>query len=113
MSRIQINKKICLIALNSAWYQSNPALYYLRNALAGLPFNCEIQEFIVSETLFDVLNSIFHSEPDILCFSAYIWNQMYLKLLIPEIKKLLPEAKIVIGGPSALCENYKLNIQIL
>ncbi|HOD59264.1 MAG TPA: DUF4080 domain-containing protein [Candidatus Syntrophosphaera sp.] len=109
MSRIQINKKICLIALNSAWYQSNPALYYLRNALAGLPFNCEIQEFIVSEPLFDVLNSIFHSEPDILCFSAYIWNQMYLKLLIPEIKKLLPEAKIVIGGPSALCENYKLN----
>jgi len=105
----QENKKICFIAVNSAWYQSNPALYYLRNALEGLPYHFEIYEFIPDEPLFDVLSTIVSSKADILCFSAYIWNQLYLKLLIPEIKKLLPETKIVIGGPSALGEDYKLN----
>ncbi|MCB5245610.1 MAG: DUF4080 domain-containing protein [Candidatus Cloacimonetes bacterium] len=109
MSTSQTTPKICFIAINSAWYQSNPALYYLSNSLAGLPFNSEIYEFIVSEPLFDVLSTIVHSQSDILCFSAYIWNQLYLKLLIPEIKKLLPRAKIVIGGPSALCDNYQLD----
>jgi len=89
----QENKKICFIAVNSAWYQSNPALYYLRNALEGLPYHFEIYEFIPDEPLFDVLSTIVSSKADILCFSAYIWNQLYLKLLIPEIKKLLPELK--------------------
>lgn len=93
--------RVCLIALNSAWYQSNFALYYLRNCLQGLPLSARILEFTTSEPLTDVLQGIVLQKPDLLCFSAYIWNRSYLQNLLPELKKLLPRARLVLGGPEA------------
>lgn len=93
--------RVCLIALNSAWYQSNLALYYLRNSLRGLPFSTRILEFTTSEPVTDVLKGIVLQKPDLLCFSAYIWNRDYLQHLLPELKKLLPRARMVLGGPEA------------
>lgn len=100
--------KLCLVALNSAWYQSNPALYYLRGALRGLPFQPRILDFTVSEPVPDVLAALFRAGADIYCFSAYIWNKSYLQALIPELKKLRPSARIVLGGPEAQFGDFGL-----
>ena len=66
-------------------------------------------EFALSEPLFDVLSQICREKPDIACFSAYIWNSGELRLLIPELKKLQPELKIVLGGPEATQGGFGLD----
>lgn len=102
---------ICLVALNSAWYQSNPALYYLREILRGLPYRVRLLEFTLEEVPESVLAAIFRSRPDILCFSAYIWNKSCLQQLLPELKKLLPQTRIMVGGPEALQSDWGLGAQ--
>jgi radical SAM superfamily enzyme YgiQ (UPF0313 family) len=92
---------VLIAGINSSWYQSNPALYYLRNSLRGLPMRITLREFTTSEPLFDVLAAIVECRPDVACFSAYVWNSLYLAQLIPELKKLMPDLKIVVGGPDA------------
>jgi len=89
------------VGLNSAWYQSNPALYYLRNSLRGLGMRVRIREFALSEQPMDILATLIGLKPDVICFSAYVWNRGLIQLLIPELRKLLPKAKIVLGGPEA------------
>ncbi|MGC9362110.1 MAG: cobalamin-dependent protein, partial [Candidatus Syntrophosphaera sp.] len=109
MKRSDAPLKLLLIGMNSAWYQSNPALYYLRNAISDLDIDVRIIELILSEPLADVLARLYQEKAGAYCFSAYIWNREYLEKLIPELKKLLPEAHIVLGGPEAAQGNFGLS----
>ena len=92
-------KKVLLTAINSSWSQSNLAIYYLREMIADLHYAVFLKEWTLKDQLLDVLSEIYSQNADVLCFSAYIWNRLYLQELIPEVIKLLPEAVIVIGGP--------------
>ncbi len=109
MKRSDAPLKVLLIGINSAWYQSNPALYYLRNAISDLDMDIRIIELILSEPLPDVLARLYQEKAGAYCFSAYIWNREYLEKLIPELKKLLPEARIVLGGPEAAQGDFGLS----
>ena len=100
--------RISLIGLNSAWYHSNPALYYLRGSLRGLPFEVCLREFSIAEPLFDILTQIIRDRPDVASFSAYVWNSLDLRRLIPELKKLMPGLKVVLGGPEATNGDFGL-----
>ncbi|MDY0151363.1 MAG: DUF4080 domain-containing protein [Candidatus Cloacimonas sp.] len=92
-------KKILLVAINSSWSQSNLALFYLREMLSGLSYQVIMRDFTLKDYPADVMKALYQQQPDIICFSAYIWNREYLQKLIPELKKLLPQAIIVLGGP--------------
>lgn len=100
---------LCLVAVNSAWYQSNPALYWLRGSLRGLPWRVKIREFNLAEPRADILAALCRENPQAVGFSAYIWNSSYLRELIPELKLLLPQAKLVLGGPEAEACDYGLD----
>ncbi len=67
-----------------------------------------LREFTLAEPLFDVLTQIVRDQPEIACFSAYIWNSGELRRLLPELKKLLPSLKIVLGGPEAADGDFGL-----
>jgi len=92
---------ILMVAINSSWSQSNLALFYLRETISDLPHKVQIRDWTLKDHLLDVLHDIFAQKPDVVCFSAYIWNRLYLQQLIPELKKLLPQSIIVLGGPEA------------
>jgi len=93
--------KLLLIAVNNSWYQSNPALYYLREVIRDLDYEIRLRSFTVSDLPLEVLRATLAERPEILCFSAYIWNRVYLEALLPDLKALLPQARFVIGGPEA------------
>lgn len=95
------NPKVLMVGLNSSWSQSTPALYYLRQMIVDLPYRVEIMELTLKDFPLDILRQIVKAAPDILCFSAYIWNRTLLQTIIPSCRKLLPRALIVIGGPEA------------
>lgn len=93
--------QVLLVGINSSWSQSTPALYYLRQMIADLPYRVEILELTLKDFPLDILRRIVKTEPAVIGFSAYIWNRTLLQTIIPSCRKLLPNAVIVIGGPEA------------
>lgn len=106
-------KKILFIALNSSWSQSNLALYYMRELIRDLDFDAHILSFTLKEPLHQVMEEIYAKHPDVICLSAYIWNRIYLSSLQPELAKILPHARFVVGGPEALAFSHAPRTTVL
>ncbi len=92
--------KFLLCALNAKYIHSNPAVYSLR-AYAGeqLHSHVEIAEYTINQQRGEILADIYRRQPDAIGFSCYIWNWAMIRELIVEVKKVLPEADIWLGGP--------------
>lgn len=93
--------RIALFAINTSWYQSNLALYYLREMVRDQSYEISMRSFSISDLYMDVLKGIYNTQADVLCFSAYIWNRVYLENILPDVRALMPKAIIIIGGPEA------------
>ncbi|MDD2218816.1 MAG: DUF4080 domain-containing protein [Desulfoplanes sp.] len=92
-------KKICLVALNARYTHSNLALLYLREALGDLPCQTVLKAYTISQNILEILRDLHTQRPDYLAFSVYIWNSENIRLLLPEIKKIMPDTTIILGGP--------------
>ena len=101
-------KKILFAALNSSWSQSNLAFYYLREMVRDLDYESILRSYTLKEPLMQVMDDIYLQQAEVICFSAYIWNRIFLQNLHREIAKILPEVVFVIGGPEA---NHFRNIR--
>ncbi len=96
-------KKIILCAVNSQFIHSNPAVYsikryfeehYDRNGVSVL-----IKEYTVNDVYGNILYGILNERPDAVCFSVYIWNVETVKRLIVDLKAILPDLTVTVGGP--------------
>src|SRR5699024_7450322 len=47
----------------------------------------------------EILMDIYEREPDVVCFSCYLWNVSYVEQITAELAKILPETRIWLGGP--------------
>lgn len=92
--------KFLLVALNSKYIHSNPAIYSLR-AYAGKEYreHIEIGEYTINNQLQEILADIYCRQPDVIGFSCYIWNWSMIQELLMEVPKLLPDVPIWLGGP--------------
>ena len=90
---------LCLTAINARYTHSNLALLYLREAVRDLPVQTDILACTITQPVLDILQELHTRQPDWIGLSVYIWNTEKVRLLLPEIKKVLPETKIVLGGP--------------
>lgn len=91
--------KALLVALDAKFVQSNLAVRALRTACIPYNLDCKIYESNVNESIGSHLEQIVLHNPDVVGFSAYIWNIEYVKHLIDDIRKILPRTTIVLGGP--------------
>ena len=91
--------KILLCAINAKYIHSNLAVYSLRAYAERYRDQIEIAEFTINHYADDIMEEIYKKKPDLLAFSCYIWNLEFVKKLIPEIHKLLPDTVIWVGGP--------------
>ena len=89
-----------LAAINAKYIHSNPAIYSLR-AYAGeeLRRHVELAEYTINQPMHQILADIYVRKPDAIGFSCYIWNWRLVQELLGEIPKLLPDARIWLGGP--------------
>lgn len=90
---------IILTAVNAKYIHSNLAVYSLRAYAKPYLNEVEIAEYTINQTVDFILMDLYKKKPDILCFSCYIWNIEYVKEIIAEIHKLLPQMPIWLGGP--------------
>jgi len=95
--------QISLITLNARYSHSCPALFQVRRVLArALPESRLIlRQFTINDPYYQTLVRITGDQPEVLCFSVYIWNADYTLRLVADLRRILPEAPIILGGPEA------------
>lgn len=91
--------KVLLTAINAKYIHSNLAIYNLRAYAKPYTEHIEIAEYTINHYADDILADIYKKSPDVIALSCYIWNLNYIEELIGELKKILPDTDIWLGGP--------------
>ena len=95
--------KILLTAINAKYIHSNLAVYslraYARENVKNENIQIEIAEYTINQQTDEILRDIYRRNPDVLCFSCYIWNITNVECLIRDMAKLYPGREIWVGGP--------------
>lgn len=99
--------KVLLAAINAKYIHSNLGIYSLKTYGEkmlkewGLAEQVEISlaEYTINHQMEQILQDIYKRKPDVIGFSCYIWNISYVKMILADIKKVLPDVKIWAGGP--------------
>lgn len=98
-------KKIILTAINSQYVHLNVAVRYLKKYVeANSEIRLDIYETNINNQLINIIKDIFEQQPDMVIFSTYIWNKEYVFDITKELKKILPNVKIALGGPEVSYE---------
>lgn len=90
--------KYTFIALNSQYIHSCLALQQMAK-IAQAYVSVELQEFSINQDYRTILQLI--APADVYLFSCYIWNRRMLLDLMQDLRKLQPDATILVGGPEA------------
>lgn len=106
--------KTMLLAINSKFVHTNLAIRYIKKYVEKYSdLKIEIFEKTINNHIEDIIADIFRKNPKTLLISSYIWNSEYLYKLIVEIKKVMPNLVLVLGGPEVsynaieLMEKYR------
>ncbi len=95
--------KVCLVTFNAKYIHKALALRWLYVA-RDKQHDTEIVEFSIRDDLNHCVQVLVEKQPDVIGLSVYIWNVDITKQLILEIKKILPNVRILIGGPEVSYE---------
>ena len=99
--------KVLLAAINAKYIHSNLGIYSLKTYGEkmlkewGLAEEAKVSlaEYTINHQMEQILQDIYKRKPDVIGFSCHIWNISYVKMILADIKKVLPDVKIWAGGP--------------
>jgi radical SAM superfamily enzyme YgiQ (UPF0313 family) len=104
--------KFLLVAVNAKYIHSNLAVYSMRAYAKENREHVEIAEYTINHRMEDIMKDIYLRKPDVIGLSCYIWNARMVRDLVVELRKLLPETPIWLGGPE-VSYNPKQQLQQL
>lgn len=90
--------KVVLSTLNAKFIHTSLALRCLK-AYSGETFDIDIAEYTIKDPVMNIVSDIFSRKPDVVGFSCYIWNIEETITVINMLRKIMPEIKIILGGP--------------
>ena len=91
--------KILLAACNAKYIHSNLAVYDLKAYSSDYYKEVLLREYTINQPKDEILKDIYGSGADVVCFSCYIWNISFVRELIRDLAKILPETAFWAGGP--------------
>ncbi|WP_432627365.1 B12-binding domain-containing radical SAM protein [Brotaphodocola sp.] len=107
--------KILLTAINAKYIHSNLGIYSLKAygekilreqfgdrkgfGASDQLVEIELAEYTINQQIGQILQDLYRKKPDIIGFSCYIWNIAYVRELLADVKKVLPDVQIWLGGP--------------
>ncbi len=89
---------VVVATLNAKYIHTSLALRYLK-AFSQDRFDIEIAEYTIKDPAMNIVSDLFLKQPDVVGFSCYIWNIEETITVMNMLKKIMPELKIVLGGP--------------
>ena len=91
--------KILLAACNAKYIHSNLAVYDLQAYASEYTDHIILKEYTINQQKDDIMRDIYLEHPDVVCVSCYIWNISFVKELMADLAKILPDADFWAGGP--------------
>ncbi len=91
--------RVVLFALNGSYSHTNLAVRCLRDPLEKAGFEVLIIEKNLRDRSEDILESLYETHADVFGFSCYIWNIEQMLGFAADLRGLLPNAKMIFGGP--------------
>ena len=91
--------KILLAACNAKYIHSNLAVYDLKAYASSYGEDILLREYTINQPKDEILKDIFSSRADIVCFSCYIWNISFVRELMEDLPKIMPDTIFWAGGP--------------
>lgn len=101
--------KILLTAMNAKYIHSNLAIYSLKAYAKKYDQHLELAEYTINNYVDDILMDIYDRKPDVVAFSCYIWNINMVLEVAMELKKIMPNVPIWLGGPEV---TYEANLRL-
>lgn len=92
------------MALNAKFIHSSLALRSIEKYCRKFGTELKVCEFTINNSEDFIISEIYKMKPDVLGFSCYIWNIEMILNIISVIKKILPNVKIIVGGPEVSYE---------
>ena len=99
--------KIILSSLNSKYIHSNLAIRYLDKYLEDIT-PVEILEYTINQSIDYIVSEIYKRSPDVIGFSTYIWNIEETLKICEILKIVLPNIKIILGGPEVSFDGIQI-----
>lgn len=88
-----------LVGINAKYIHTNLAIRSLKANAGEYESQVEIAEYTINHRREEILAGIYAKKPDIVGFSCYLWNIQYVMSLACDLKKILPDTTILLGGP--------------
>ena len=92
-----------ITAINCRYSHSCPAVFILREELEKNLPGCgtAISQFTINDPYYRMLLRLLDGRPDAVMFSVYLWNLRLAAALAADIRRVMPECAVVMGGPAA------------
>ena len=92
--------KNILVGINSKYVHTNLAIRYLKKYIEeNSNEKIKTYESSINNNIQKIIRDIVEYEPDNIFFSVYIWNVEMVFKITKELKKILPNKRIILGGP--------------
>ncbi|QSO46478.1 B12-binding domain-containing radical SAM protein [Alicyclobacillus mengziensis] len=91
--------RVVLTTLNAKYIHTALALRYLRAFVQSDFPDTHICEYTIKDIPSRIVADLYARKPDVIGFSVYIWNVQETLPLIGMLKKVLPQTRIILGGP--------------
>ncbi|MCK0472685.1 B12-binding domain-containing radical SAM protein [Halalkalibacter sp. APA_J-10(15)] len=98
--------KTVVTTLNAKYIHTCLALRCLK-AYAEPDFPIEMVEYTIKDPTMNIVSDLYARKPDVIGFSCYIWNIEETIKVINMLRKVLPQTKIVLGGPEVSYDTKK------
>ncbi len=93
------DRNVLLTAINAKYIHSNLAVYSLKANAGPYAGRVEIAEYTINHRREEILQGIYDHSPAVVGFSCYIWNIGYVLDVAADLRSILPDTVIVLGGP--------------
>lgn len=89
--------KICIVAINASYIHTSLSCRYLHRSCKGL--NTYTHEATINDRVEHIVAALYKKHAEVYAFSCYIWNIEVVLEAASRLKTVLPECKILLGGP--------------
>jgi len=97
--------KVLFFAVNCSYSHTSLAAWCLRSTLDESVWDWQTLEVTTKDEPSKVMSRILEAKPDVIAATLYLFNRDYVAGILRAVRALLPDSRIVVGGPECLGEN--------